>query len=319
MPVPLTSARTMFVSITSGRRLDTRNRGEPGRQLARPAVVVRDAGRASCPGRRAPPPRRCPRGGSSSRRGGAASSRARSTTASLPASTAPNGAERLLLSDMHDRVRGRGEVGERDTERDSRVHQSGAVDVDAAAVPLRRGRERVGQLGRQRRPARPRVRVLEDQQRWHGARSTSSSTATGSIRPSGAQTGARLEPRDLDDPHRLGREDVRGGFEHDAVAGLAEREHGRQVRHPAGGHPDRRRLAEQLRHALAELVHRGVLADRRPAELGLPHRLPHLARSGPSRDRSGGRSRTRGHVKPATGADPAGRRCARRRRRRRRR
>ena len=187
-PSPPTSASTMFVSTTSGRG------SRPGSRRARRRARARGGGRrrrgrASCRGRRAPPPRRCRPGGSSSRRAGAASSRTRSTTASLPASTAPNGAERLLLSDSDDGVRGPGEVGERDPERDGRVHEPGAVDVDAAVVPLRGRRERLRQLGRERRAARPRVRVLEHEQRGMPLGRSAPPPRPGSIRPSAAKSG----------------------------------------------------------------------------------------------------------------------------------
>ena len=266
----------MFVSTTSGRRRDARDRREPRAQGARTPVVVRDAvehrvQRDEARRRRDP---------------GAVDARAAEALQHRPGPTdhrlAPgeDGAERrgeALVEGHDDGVRGRGEVGERDAERSGRVHEARAVDVDATVVPLGRGGERLGQLRREGRAAGPRVRVLEDEQGGsaladrvlHGVR----------LHPAVRRPDRRrLEPRDLDDPHRLGREDVGGRLEHHVVSRLAERQQCDQVGHPARGHPHRRGLAEQLGHAPAELVHRGVLADGRPPELGPPHRLPHLAR-----------------------------------------
>ena len=72
--------------------------------------------------------------------------------------------------------------------------------------------------------------------------------------------------------------------------GRAERQQRGEVRHPAASAPRRGGLAEQARPRARELVDGGVLAERRPAELGPPHRVPHLLRRDASRDRSGGRS-----------------------------
>ena len=256
---------------------DARDRREPRAEGACTPVVVRDAVEHRVQRDEA------------RRRGdaGAVDARAAEALQHRPGPTddrlAPgeHGAERrreALVEGHHDGVRGRGEVGERDTERSGRVHETRAVDVDTTVVPLGRGGEGLGQLRRQRRPAGPRVRVLEDEQGGSALADQRPPRRPGSIRPSASPDRRRLEPRDLDDPHRLGREDVGGRLEHDAVSRLAERQQCDQVGHPARGHPHRRGLAEQLRHAPAELVHRGVLADGRPPELGPPHRLPHLAR-----------------------------------------
>ena len=225
----------------------------------------------------------------------------------------PERRREALVERDHDRVRGRGELGERDSERDGRVHEPGAVDVDAAAVPLRGGRER-----RRSAPARASSRppACACSRARAGSRrrdATSSSTSAGSMRPSSAHTGAGCSRAISVIPIASEVRTCDADFEHDVVARLAEREERGEVRHPAGRHPDRRRLAEQLRDAVAELVHRGVLAHGRPAELGLPHRLPHLL--GRDRAEIGAEVDHRRYEQCRPGA----RRCARRRRRRRRR
>ena len=227
--------------------------------------------------------------------------------------TGKDGAHRCgqpLVERERDGVGVLGERRERDVERDGGVDEPGAVDVHPAVVPLRRVREALGLLDGEHRAPRPRVRVLEDEQ--DRPRLRDEAVHVRRVHPAvGLPERPRLEPRDLDDPHRLGGEDVRAGLEDDGVAALAEGEQRDEVRHAARRDPEPGGLAEQLRHPCAELVDRGVLADRRPAELGGAHRLPHLR----GRNRAQVRAEVDHHVKPAAGAAPAARPCARHRRR----
>ena len=188
MPVSETSASTMFVSIASGRRLtpgiaaspEPRARARRWSSATRSSIVssaTRPAA-AAMPARwTLAPPRRC------------SIVRARPTTASLPASTAPNGAERLLLRDITTEFAGaaRSASGTPSaaaaftrrapstwTRQSCRLAAAASASVSSAdsVVPP----ARVCVFSRTSRAAR-RSRIV-------------SSTASGSIRPSAAQTAA---------------------------------------------------------------------------------------------------------------------------------
>ena len=151
---------------------------------ARAPVVVRDAARARV------------QGDERRRRGDSGAVDARSaetlqhrpapgsTTASLPASTAPNGAERPLLSDIATEFAGAARRSERDAERAAAFTSRAPSRWTRQSWRLAAAASASGQLRRQRRPAGARVRVLEHEQRRPGARRSSSSTTRGSIRPS---------------------------------------------------------------------------------------------------------------------------------------
>ena len=178
----------MFVSTASGRRLTPGIAASADAERSCPAVVVRDAVEHRVQGDE--PRRRSDAGAVDARAAEAVQHRPGPTDDRVaPGEHRAERRREALVERHHDGVRGRGEVGERDTERDGCVHQPGAVDVDTAVVPLGRGGERPGQLRRQRRPTGPRVRVLEDEQGGAVLGRSSSSTAAGSIRPSGAQSG----------------------------------------------------------------------------------------------------------------------------------
>ena len=180
-----------------------------------------------------------------------------------------------LVERERDGVGRRGERSERDAECDRSVDESRSVEVHAAVVALRGGGERLRVLDRQHRAARARMRVLEHEQRCPHLGDELVDLAR--IHPPVALPERDgIEPGELRDSEPFGGEHVRGGLEDDGVAALAEREERDEVRHPAGRHPERRRLPEQLCDPGAELVHRGVLPEGRPAELGCAHRLPHL-------------------------------------------
>ena len=182
-----------------------------------------------------------------------------------------------LVEREDDRVRGRGELRGRNTERHGRIDQPGAVDVHPAVVPLRRSREGLGQRRRDDRPAGTCVRVLDDQQCGVVARDELLDLRRVESSVSRPQ-GRRPQARDLHDSHRLRCEDVGGGLEHDVLAGPAEHQHRGEVPHPARRHPRRGGLAEERGNPLAEQVDGGVLPELGPAELGPPHGVPHLLR-----------------------------------------
>jgi hypothetical protein len=177
------------------------NLGEPGAERPRSSVIVPDAVEHRV--QRDEPRRRCDAGSVEARAAEPVQHRPRPADDGLAAGEdrAEGRREALVEGDRHG-VRGRGEVGRWDTERRSRVHQPGAVNVDTAVVALRRHRERLGLLRRQRRPTGPRVGVLEDQQRR--AALGHELLDGGRVHPAvlGPER-RRLEPGDLDDSHRL--------------------------------------------------------------------------------------------------------------------
>ena len=154
-----------------------------------------------------------------------------------------------------------------------------------------------------------RVCVFSRTSRAAGARGSMSSTASGSIRPSAAQTAAGSSRATSTSPIAS---DVRT-WEADSSTtwspGWQNVSSATRLAIPHVGTHTRRGLAEQRGHAPAELVHRGVLADRGPPELGPSHRVPHLVVG--TEQRSERRS-----IIGGAGVGPSARRCARRRRRR---
>ena len=70
-------------------------------------------------------------------------------------------------------------------------------------------------------------------------------------------------------------EDVRGLMRQDLVAGAAMHQRRGDVAHGAGGHEHRGLLAEQIGDALAQHIHRRIVADLLVADLGPRHRLAH--------------------------------------------
>ena len=165
MPVPPTSASTMFVSTTSGRRRHARDRREQPRRARARADGRRRRGRASCRARRAPPPRRCRPGGSL-----APPRRCSICPAALDDRLAAreHGAERrrqALVERDDDGVRRRGEVGERDAERDGSVRRAARRRCGPGSRAAWRRRRAPRSARREGRAAGSRVRVLEDEQR----------------------------------------------------------------------------------------------------------------------------------------------------------
>ena len=194
-----------------------RDPGQSGAQLPRAAVVVADPVEHRV--ERHEPGRRSDAGPVEARATEAVRHLAHPADDRLAAGE--HGAERrrqALVERQDDGVRRPGEVGEGNPERDGRIHEPGAVDVDAAVVPLRGRRERFRLPGGEGRATRPRMRVLEHEQR----RMALGDQLLGldGIHPSvrGEERGGP-QPRDLLDPVRLGGENVRGGLEHDVLPG----------------------------------------------------------------------------------------------------
>ena len=169
--------------------------------------------------------------------------------------------------------------------------------MDVGVVPHGHLRQRCRELPREHRPARPRVRVLEDERLRAGLHDLLLDLHRGEPPVLGPERDG-IEPGHLLDAHRLRGEDVRRGLEDDRASPWRDRDQRDEIRHAAGGHPESALLAEETRHALLQLVDGRVLAEGRPAELRRPHRLPHLLRRtrvevGPEVDRRFAHRRSR--------------------------
>ena len=266
------------------------DRGQQRAELARAAVVVGDRASTIVSSATSPaaaaiparctlaPPSRCSIG------------RARATTASLPASTAPNGADEALVQREGDRVGRSGERGERHAERDRRVDEPRAVEVHPAVVPLRGGRERLASA----RPTASCRRPACACSRGSGARRvlarTSSSTAAGSSRPSGAQSGPGSRPAISTIPIPSEVRTCEAASSTTRSPGCAEREHARR------GSPSRTsapRVAAALPSSAAARS-QSAFTDASSPNVAQPSSAAriasHISSVGPRRDPSGGRS-----------------------------
>ena len=277
MPVPATSASTMFVSTppAEARRPGSR---EPGGELARAAVVVgepvdhrveRDeAGRGG-------DARPCAR----SRRRAAAASRAPARRSSRsPASSAPNGARQALVQASATEFAGAASVGERHAERDRRVRQPRPVEVDAAPCRCAAAASASVSSTRDVVPPAPRVRVLEAEQRRAALGDRAPRPRPGRAGRRRPTSGARLEPRELGDPHRLGRRTCEAASSTTCSPGRADVSSAARFAIEHVGTKTAASLPSSAAPRRSSSLTFSSSPTRRPAELGRAHRLPHLVR-----------------------------------------
>src|SRR5438552_968476 len=185
--------------------------------------------------------------------------------------------ETLREAELH-RVRGRRELARIDAERDRRVEDTRAVQVDAQPPAVREVGDRGGLVGRQDAAAAVVVRVLETHERR--SREHARRPYRGlDVGERGAALAVRHEPwldraEDEGGAH-LVLIDVREVAEDDLVAALGLRQDATQVPEHAARDVDRGLLAEDLGGPLFKPVHGRILAVLVVADLGLRHRAAH--------------------------------------------
>ena len=163
-----------------------------------------------------------------------------------------------------DGVEARADLGRVDPERDRCVQQAGAVEVETQ-IELERKRVQLADLLQRPDPAAARVVGVLDPEQARSRRvnrrdAVRGAGLLGAVAAGHAREAARDDAGVDGRPAELGDEDVAVLLADQLVAELGVQADRDLVRHRRGRQEDRLVLAEQLRHALLELVDRRILA-----------------------------------------------------------